>query len=443
MDPDPTGTNYFLQIFLIVVLIGINAFFAAAEMAIVSISRTKVKTMAADGNKKALRLEKLLEDESKFLSTIQVAITLSGFLASATTASELSIDLSRYLTFPYAQEVMMVLLTLALSYFTLVLGELVPKRIALQQPEKVAFGVVGVVSVVKFLFTPFVWLLSVSTNGILRLLGLKTSSTEENLSKEEIQSIVEASQESGVLNETEKDMINGIFEFDVKTAEEVMTPRTEVFAIDIDEPLESYLDDLLNEKYSRIPVYQNDIDHIVGVLYMKDFMLQARNVGFEHVDVRACMQKPYLVPERKNIDELFKELQAAKTHMAILIDEYGGFSGIVTIEDLIEEIMGDIDDEYDDEDPDIRVLDDHTYLVQGSVSIQSLNDELDLDLDGDSDDYDTVSGLVIHLMGYIPSPGEKAHIEYGNCAFELDKVGDKRIESLKLIKMPVTENVNE
>ena len=431
MDPEPM--SLVSQFILILVLTLLNAFFASAEMAIVSVNRNRIKMLADDGNKKASLLVDLLEEPNKFLSTIQVGITLAGFFSSASAATGISEVIGASLSqlgIPYAQSISLVVITIILSYFTLVFGELVPKRIALQKSEQMAMlSVRPIVFVFKFA-KPFVKLLSLSTNVLLRVIGMSDTDLEEKVSREEIKSLVDAGEEYGVINQIEKEMINSIFDFDDKLAKEVMTPRTEVYMINIKLPLS--IEELLEENYSRIPVYEGDMDNIIGILYLKDFLHEAYQVGFENVDIKKLLHRPYFVPECKNIDQLFKELQKSKNHLAVLIDEYGGFSGIVTIEDLIEEVMGDINDEYDDDDPVIRKIDNDTYIVNGLISIKELNDKLQLNLDEETEDYDTLGGFLINQIDYIPSETEECMVEYENLLFKVQCVKDKRIEMVKI-----------
>ncbi|MBC7960863.1 MAG: HlyC/CorC family transporter [Vallitaleaceae bacterium] len=421
------------QVILIVFLTLINAFFASAEMAIVSINKNKVKMMAEEGNKKAILLLNLINEPSRFLATIQVGITLAGFFSSASAATGISVRFSSYLdslSVPYSRQIAVVLITIALSYITLVFGELFPKRIALQKSEAIAMFSIKPVHFVSKVMKPFVRFLSASTNVLVKLFGFNYDKLEEQVSKEEIKMLVEVGQENGVFNETEKDMINSIFEFDDIIAQEVMTPRTEAYILNIKTPPQEFLDELLHEKYSRVPVYEGDSDNIIGILFLKDLFIEAREHGFEHIDIRKILHAPYFVPETKNIDDLFKELQASKNHMAILIDEYGGFSGIVTIEDLIEEVMGNIDDEYDDNEPEIVKVDENTYLVSGLLSINELNDYLDIELD--SEHSDTIGGLLVDLLGTIPQSGEEQVIEHENIVFKIEEVKEKRIEKIKI-----------
>jgi len=322
--------------------------------------------------------------------------------------------------------------TISLSYITLVFGELYPKRLALKKSEEIALFSVRPILFFLKLTAPFVKLLSMSTNLLIRLTGINVEDLEEKVSREEIRSFVEVGQEHGAINETEKDMINSIFEFDNKLAEEIMTPRTEVYLINIEKPLKEHLNELLTLKHSRVPVFEGDSDNIIGVLYMKDFIAEAYKVGFENVELINIIRPAYFVPERKNIDELFKDLQASKMQIAVLIDEYGGFSGIVTMEDLIEEVMGKLEDEYDNEDPDIKKIDDTTFIVNGQIPVDELNEDLVLDLDEDSEDYDTLSGFLIMHLGHIPDDGEEFTIEQNNIIFTIEEVKDKRVESVKI-----------
>lgn len=434
MEADPDGTtNMIVQILLLLLLTLINGFFSCAEMATVSVNKNRINMLAEDGNKKAQLIQNLLAEPTKFLSTIQVAITLAGFFASASAATGISQVLGDALQkfgIPYGSQISFVIVTIVLSYFTLVFGELVPKRIALRKAEAISMFSVKPIMMVSRIAAPFVRFLTFSTNLTLRIMGMESANLEEQVSKEEIKSMVEVGQVTGVFNRTEKEMINSIFEFDDKLAKEVMTPRINVYAIDISEPLADYLDEMLETKYSRIPVYEDDIDNIIGILYMKDFLLEARKNGFDNVDIRSILHKPYLVPEGKYIDELFKELQQYQKYIAILIDEYGGFSGIVTIEDLVEEVMGDIEDEYDDGEPKIKKIDNDTYMIDGLISIDELNNKLDLDIS--SDNYDTLAGLLIDSMGTIPQEDDHRTIEIGNLVFKLESIKEKRIETIRL-----------
>ena len=407
-----TGGSLLLQFIVIIVLTGINAFFSSAEMAIVSINRNKLKILVEEGNKKAIMLENLMKEPSKFLSTIQVGITLAGFFASASAATGLSQYLSIHLSklkVPYSGQISMILITFVLSYITLVFGELIPKRIALRSSEKTALASVGIIVMVSKIFSPFVKFLTFSTNVILTVLKMKEDNIEEKVSKEELRSLVEVGREHGIINEVEKEMIENIIEFDKNISVDELFEKKEV------------------EVYSRIPVYEDEADNIVGILFMKDLMIEAYRKGFQNVKLTEIMQEAYFVPETKNVNELFNEMQAEKKHIAILIDEYGGFSGIVTLEDLIEEVMGNIADEFDTDDSSIKKLAINKYLINGELSLNDLNDYFHIELE--SKHYDTLSGLLIEHMGYIPEDDEDiAPIIINGISFKPKRVKDKKIE---------------
>ena len=425
-----TGGSLLLQFIVIVALTGINAFFSSAEMAIVSINKNKLKILVEEGNKKAIMLENLMKEPSKFLSTIQVGITLAGFFASASAATGLSQYLSIYLRklgIPYSGQISMILITFVLSYITLVFGELIPKRIALKSSEKIALSSVGTIVTVSKIFSPFVKFLTFSTNIVLTALKMKEDNIEEKVSKEELRSLVEVGREHGIINEVEKEMIENIIEFDEKVAREIMIPRTKVFLIDKNISVDELFEKKEVEVYSRIPVYEDEADNIVGILFMKDLMIEAYRKGFQNVKLPEIMQEAYFVPETKNVNELFNEMQSEKKHIAILIDEYGGFSGIVTLEDLIEEVMGNISDEFDADDSSIKKLSANKYLVNGELSLNDLNDYFHIELE--SKHYDTLSGLLIEHMGYIPEDDEDIEpIIIDEISFKPKRVKDKKIE---------------
>ena len=433
MDAGP-GSSITVQLFLVVILTLINAYFAASEMAIVSVNKNKIRRLSEEGNKKAKLVESLLDQPTNFLSTIQVAITLAGFFNSASAATGISVRFAGVLnqwSIPYAETIAMFLITILISFITLIFGELVPKRIALQKAEWYSMFCAKPILIVSKIAGPFIKILSWSTKFVLRLFGMHDENVEEALSREEIRSMVESGQETGVINEIETDMITNIFEFDDILALNVMTPRTDVYCIDIDDPLSENIDRMMTMQYTRIPVYEDSIDHVIGILNMKDFAIEARHVGFDNVDIRKLLRKPYFVLETKNIDDLFKELQKNHQHIAILVDEYGGFSGIVTVEDLIEEIMGEIEDEYDyDDEPQLLKIDQSHYMIDGNYFIDDLCDELNIDLH--NVDYDTIGGFVLHLLGEIPNDNQKRTVSYENMTFEIMEIKDNRVTKIRL-----------
>ena len=429
LDSDPGA--FMPQIILIALLTAINAFFASAEMAIVSVNKSKIKQLSADGNKKAQLLEKLIEDPSNFLSTIQIGITLAGFFSSASAATGVSTHLSMVLAplnIPYSKEICMLGVTLILSYFTLVFGELVPKRIALKKSEKISLFSVKPIYIISKFTKPFINLLSFSTSTILKMTGNNDKDIEESVSEEEIRSMVSQSQEDGCIENEEKQMIYSIFEFNDKTAKEIMTPRHDIFAIDIDDDFEETLDGVITSGYSRIPVYEDNKDNIIGILYEKDLLAKAKKIGFENIDLKTMLHEPYFVSKSIRTNELFKLLKEKKVHLALLIDEYGGLEGLVTIEDLIEEIMGDIEDEHDKTKSTITQIDDSNFIVKGYLTINDFNNKFDIDIE--QGDYDTLNGYILTLLGDFPKEGRQ--IQLDNVDFLIENVNKRRIEDIRV-----------
>lgn len=428
------------EILVLIVLIVLNAFFAASEIALISLNDNKIKLMANGGNKKAIMLQNLLSEPSRFLATIQIGITLAGFLASAFAAGSFAGQLAETLYnlgVPISERLLetisVVVITLILSYFTLVLGELVPKRLALQKAEAIAMFAVVPLTLLSKISSPFVKLLTFSTNIIVRLFGVDPNAEDENVTEEEIRMMVDVGKEKGTIQEAEKVMINNIFEFDNKTVSGIMTHRTNIIAL----PIESTLQEIVRvanvERYTRFPVYEESIDNIVGVLHVKDLIQFIDNCNDDDFNLKEMIREPYFVLESKRIDDLFKDMQKNNIHMAIAIDEYGGTDGIVTIEDLIEEIVGNIFDEYDEPEKDgegIVEIDQNHYLMAGTVNLYEVEEVLNVELP--NEEYDTLSGFVIGQLGYIPSRDEHPTVEYKNFIFCVDEMDDKRIIKIKV-----------
>ncbi|MFC4780065.1 hemolysin family protein [Eubacterium multiforme] len=436
MMVEPAPGSIIPQLILVFLLTAINAFFSSAEMAIVSVNKNKIKMLAEDGNKKAKLLEKVIEDQSNLLATIQVGITLAGFLSSAVAATGISgmvFEKLKNFNIPYIHQISIITVTIVLSYITLVFGELIPKRVALQRKEKIALASVKAIYITSIIAKPFIKILSISASVVLKVIRFNENNDEDSISKEEIQALILEGEAEGAIDEDEKDMLNGIFEFNDRLSKEIMTSRKDTYLIDISDDINEYLDDLINFQYSRVPVYEDDIDNVIGILYIKDFFVEARKVGFEKVDIRKILHKPYFVPETKKIKELFKELQVNRNHMAILIDEYGGFSGIVTMEDLIEEVMGDIDDEYDLDGPDVKQIDSNKYLVKGTINIYEFNEEFDSNIE--EGDYDTLNGYIITQIGEIPKEDIDVQFTIENLMLKVTKVMDRRIEEVEVVLM--------
>lgn len=428
-----------VKLLFLLTLIGVNAFFAASEIALISLNDNKIHRMAEEGNLKAQKLVALLKEPSGFLATIQIGITLAGFLASAFAAESFADPIVQFLkgiNVPLNEGVLkiatVVIITLILSYFTLVMGELVPKRVGMNKAESIAFSVVGILSLLAKVVHPFVRFLTWSTNRVVRLFGIDPNAANREVTEEEIRLLVDVGEELGAIDTREKILINNIFDFDNKTAEDIMTHRVEIFGVPAEIVLEDLLQLLQHNQYSRIPVYKENLDHIVGVLYAKDLLslINQRN-NEEDFHLSRFIRKPLFVPIRKNIDELLLELQREKNHMAIVLDEYGGTAGIVTMEDLVEEIVGNIFDEYDqEEDEEWKVTGDNLFEVKGTISLYELENYLDTEFP--VDEFDTLSGWLIHLLGNTMPDGPVENIRYKNLEIQIMEVSEKRIESVKI-----------
>lgn len=437
LDPDPTTASIIPQIILIIVLTAINAFFAAAELAVVSANKNKIKRLASEGNKKAQKVEKLADDETKFLSTIQVGITLAGFFSSATASVTLSEGFGKALIsigVPYGDTVAMIIITLILSYITLIFGELLPKRIALRNPEKTSMNFAGVLLVVRTVFTPFVKLLSGSCNLLAKLFKIDKNE-EEKVSDEDIIDVVTEGVSDGSIGEDKQELIESTLEFYHLNAADIMTPRVDVFMIDIDDDRNANVEKIISEKYTRIPVYKDTIDNIIGVINAKDILEAAHGNGFENVDLTKLIRPPFFAREFIDTSELFQQMKKENQQLAVLVDEFGGVSGIVTVEDLVEVIVGDINDEFDEDVDEIKCDADGGFTVSGNASVHDVNDETEVHLDDENTEYDTVSGLVIYEIGHIPTADENIDITVSDARIRVLKVANNRIIKVKINKI--------
>lgn len=424
------------SIVILVILIGINAFFASSEIAFISLNDAKIEKQAKDGDKKAKSIQNMLKDPSKFLATIQIGVTLAGFLSSAFAADTFAEVLSPklYNLMPFIQEqtwraISIILITLILSYFTLVFGELVPKRLAMKYTEKIAFSSVGIIKAISVIASPFVKLLTLSTNAVSKIFKI-TENEEEVVTEEEIRMMIDVGEEKGVIGVAAKEMLNNVFEFNDKIVSEIMIPRTEVFALDKELTIKEVIDILSEDtRYSRVPVYEETIDNIVGIVYIKDILLSKKD---ENKKIKELMKKAYYVPETITVDKLFEEMRKNKKQISIVIEEHGGTSGIVTMEDILEEIVGEIYDEYDTSENKVVELDSNTYLIDGSLAIYDLEKIFDIEIP--EGDYDTISGYLIDLLGRIPKPKENIIIETEQLDFKVEKVKNKKIVQVKVCK---------
>lgn len=434
---EPIGSQLLVQLILIL----INAFFASTETAVVSLNENRIRKQADEGDKVAGDLLELIESPTRFLSTIQVCITLSGFLASAFAADGFASMLAEAITAagftlltPKAlNTVCVVLITLILSYFMIVLGELVPKRIALNHSEKVARFACKVIRFVSRFFMPLVWLLTVSTNAVLRLFGINPNDTSEEVTEEEIRMMVDIGGESGAIEQDERTMIENIFEFNNTTAADVMVHRMDVVAIQVNDTQEKILDVIRESGLSRFPVYDEDIDDIVGILNTRTFLLNLQ--AKEPRTLRQMLHKPYLVPETVAADTLFSNMQKQKVHLAVVVDEYGGMSGIVTMEDLLEEIVGNIYDEFDpNEDVEIEKLEENLWRVSGTIDLEKLAEELDVELPLE-EEYDTLGGMVFSAFSSIPEDGSTPEVTMHGLHVQVEEICDHRIEKALVQKV--------
>ncbi|MBQ7781553.1 MAG: HlyC/CorC family transporter [Lachnospiraceae bacterium] len=439
------------QLLLQAVLIGINAFFAGTEMALVSLNTTKLHRLEEDGDKHATKLLKLVEEPSAFLSTIQVGITLAGYLGSALAAENFSGYLMTWiyedLKFTAISESVMsviaiFVITLILAYFTLVFGELVPKRIAMQKSYEMAKFSYKIISGISFVMKPIIKFLSFSTNLVLKLMRLKTEAEEEEVTEEEIRMMVDISEETGNIDENEKEWIQNIFDFDDLNVRRVMTPRTDVVAISAEASNEDILQIIEESGRSRYPVYGEDLDDIVGILYARDFLLALGKEG--DVKINDILRSAYFVPESIHADRLFTDMQKKKIHIAIIVDEYGAMEGLVTMEDLVEEIVGNIYDEFDpEEEPEIVKLEENLWKVTGNTAIETMAEELEIELDTENLDYDTVGGLIISLLQAIPEDGVTFDVEGLGLHIHVEDIVDRRIEKAYISKVKQEETEEE
>lgn len=428
----------FLQILILIILILLNAFFASVEIAFISLNDAKIDKLSKEGNKKAKQIKKLLNEPSKFLATIQIGITLAGFLSSALASDTFSESLAPILfnIFPFFsiivwKKISILIITLILSFFTLVLGELVPKRIAMKYYEKVSFASIGVLRVLTFLTLPFVKLLTLVTNYISKCFGV-SENDEEIVTEEEIKMMVDQGEEKGTIEEEEKELINNIFEFNDITVSEIMRHRKDIFALKIDIGKDELLNELSKEeyKYSRIPVYEDSIDDVKGILYVKDIL---KNINNDDISVKDLVKDAYYISQNRLINEVFKELQKSKKQIAIILDEYGGTAGLITMEDILEELVGDIYDEYDEEEKYFEKLDDSTFILSGSMTIHDANKLLDAKIP--EGDYDTVAGFLQEELGRIPNDEEKPIIETDSVIYKIEQYRDRRIIRVKACKI--------
>ena len=433
-------SSLIIKIVLLFLLILVNAFFAMSEIAVISLNDNKMEKLADEGNKKAKQIIKLTENSSGFLSTIQIGVTLAGFLTSASASQSFAPMIAEKLApilnmkLSTVTSVASVVITLVMSYFSLVLGELVPKKLAMAKPEKISFAVVGFLLFFSKCTKPFVKLLSLSTNAVVRLFGMDPNADTEQVTEEEILMLVDAGEEKGVIENSQAEMINNIFEFDDLDAGDIMTHRVDMSAVDADEGIDNIISEAIEEGYSRIPVYQEDQDNIIGIVYVKDLLKYVGKNLAGDLSIRDIMREAYFIPESKKCGELLREMIERHIQMAIVVDEYGGTAGLVTFEDLIESIIGNVQDEYDDEEEEISKINDNIYTIDGTTDLDEVDELVGAKLP--MGDYDTVAGFIIAKLGYLPQDGNMDVCEFENLKFTVLSVDGRRIDKVKIEILP-------
>ncbi len=440
MDPDPG--NIVLKLVILFVLVLLNAFFAMSEIAIITLNDNKMRAMAEEGHKGAKKVLKLTENPSNFLSTIQIGVTLAGFLTSASAASSFSDPLAKAIaswfniegSLHFLKGVSMVLVTVIMSYFSLVLGELAPKRMAMQKAEQISFKVVGVLLVLKTVMAPFIKVLSVSTNFVVRLLGFDPNAGDEVVTEEEIRMMVDQGEEKGVIEENMSDMINNIFEFDDIVASDVMTHRTDISAVEINDKIDSIVDIAMDSGHSRIPVYEEDLDNIKGIICVKDLLKYVGSDVPKSFKISKIMREVTFVPESKKCSDLFNEMTEKHLQMVVVSDEFGGVAGLLTIEDLLESIVGNMQDEYDDEEEEVVEVNENVFTIDGVTDLDEVEELLDVKFP--EGEFETIGGFIMSVLGYIPQPDEHPEVEYGGFKFSVLSMDDRRIDTIRAERLP-------
>ena len=420
------------------ILLFVNAVFASAEIAVISMNDNRIAKMMLEGDKRAIRLSKLTEQPSQFLSIIQIAITLAALLGGAFAAenfasrlTNLLINIGVNIPFSVLNSVSVVLITLLLSYVTLVLGELVPKRVAMKNAERLALSLSGLLYFISKIFAPLVWLLTASTNGVLRLLRIDPNAADDEVTEEDIRMMVDVGSEKGSINESEKEMIQNVFEFDNKTAEEVMTHRTEAVILWLDETEEEWDNKISESRHSRYPVCDGSADNVIGVLHVKEYYT-IEDKSRENI-MKSAVKPAYYVPETVRTDVLFQNMKKSRNHFAVVFDEYGGMSGIITMNDLLEQIVGDIDDDYlTPEEEEIKQIGDNTWKIKGSAYLDDVSKELGVSLP--DEDFDTFGGLVFGILGIIPEDGSTLELEEYGLKIVVTEIKGRRLETATVYK---------
>ena len=437
-----------IHIFILILLILLNAFFALAEIAIVTVNDKKVKKLASQGNKAAAQVFSLLQNSNDFLATIQVGITLSGFLTSASASQSFSDPLTNFLlglSLPIPKSMLTTIstfsITFILSYFSLVFGELVPKKIAMQDPEKVSYKIAGILLVFSKIFRPFIRFLSLSSDLVVRCFGIDPNKNEETVTEEEILMMVDAGQEKGLIEDKAKSMITKVFDFDNTPVSEVMTHRVDIIAIRADMPINQVIDIVMREGRSRVPVYIDDLDHIIGMLYVKDLLKFINDDVPKNFKLTDLTRQPIFVPSTKRCDELFAEFTSSKKHIALVIDEYGGVEGIVTMEDILEEIVGDIFDETDEDEPEYIDNGNGVYIVDGTMNIEDFFELIEYKGEFETD-YETVAGFCQEVLNRFAHIGDEFIFD-DRYHIEILAADETVVEKIKVVDTEFGKEIEE
>ncbi len=421
------------MILLQVVLIAFNAVFACAEIAVISMNDNKLAKMAAEGDKRAVRLARLTSQPARFLATIQVAITLSGFLGSAFAAENFSDVFVEWLVeigVPVSTEILdsisVIFITVVLSYFTLVFGELVPKQVAMRKAEQLALGMSGLISTIAKIFAPLVGFLTFSTNAVLRLFGIDPNAEEDEVSEEEIRMMVDVGSEKGTIDHEEREFIQNVFEFDDLSAEELVTHRTDVIMLDLEDSMEVWKDTIYHTRHTLYPICEDSVDKIIGILDAKEYF-RLEDKSRESV-MQYAVSPAYFVPDTVKADILFRNMKKEKHLLAVVLDEYGGMTGIITINDLVEQLVGDLVDDGEEETAElIAPIDDTTWKIHGSAMLEDVSEQLGVSLP--CEEYDTFNGLIFHAIGSIPEDGADIEIEVAGLNVLVTEIQNHQVET--------------
>ncbi len=434
--PDPESTSIILQILLLVFLTALNAFFSASEMALVSLSRSRVEQKASEGDEQYQYLLSVIDNPTHFLSTVQVGITFLNIVAGASLADTLAAQLAPLFgDTSFAQTLSKIIILVILTFFTIVFGELFPKRIAQALKEKAALKMVRPLMAIGVVLKPFIWLLTITINGLARIFPIKFDSSDDDMTRDEIEYLVHTDETA--LDDSEREMITGVFSLDELVAREIMVPRTDAFMIDINDDPRENIEKMLSESYSRVPVYDDDKDNILGIIHTKRILARGFADGFDNIDFREMLQEPLFVPETVFVDDLMLQMRNTQNQMAILLNEYGGVEGIVTLEDLIEEIVGDIEDEYDEEEKEVVEIDENNSVIDAGMSLDRFNQIYQTSLE--SDEVDTMAGAIIEKLGYFPDDDEVVKVRFEGYLLQPTEIENDRIRKIHVTKLSEEE----